>query len=150
MKLTYSERNELRNLIKAQISIIQNELIENNLDEHTIKSEIDKGNYELETIIEKKNMYKEILGKLKNVSLPGASNKQCSSLFETAKRKMLLTKEKIDNALRLLNLLNEKITISSVAKSAKISYNTAKKYKTLIINKEKLRLNTQFPLLQNN
>ena len=112
MKLTYEERTELRTMFKAQISVKQNKLNQHDLDEVKIKSEVDNGNYELETIINKMN--------------------SC---------------EKIENALKMVNLLIEKITITSVAKSANISYNTAKKYKIIIINKEELRLNTQTPLL---
>ncbi|HHB95086.1 MAG TPA: hypothetical protein ENK88_08075 [Campylobacterales bacterium] len=42
------------------------------------------------------------------------------------------SKENIINAINLLRIEDKKITIASIAKTAKISYNTAKKYKKFI------------------
>jgi len=41
-------------------------------------------------------------------------------------------KEKIRNAINLMNLSNQKITITSVSKESGVSYNTVKKYSYLL------------------
>ena len=43
-----------------------------------------------------------------------------------------IAKEKIRNAINLMNLENQKITINSVSKKASVSYNTVKKYNYLL------------------
>ena len=43
------------------------------------------------------------------------------------------SKEKIRNAVNLLNLENKKVTVYQVAKTACMSYNTVNKYKRLLI-----------------
>jgi len=60
-----------------------------------------------------------------------------SSLKRNATKKATYTrmdnaKEKIRNAIDLMNLLNQKITINSVAKESGVSYNTVKKYSYLL------------------
>lgn len=42
------------------------------------------------------------------------------------------TKEKIENAINLMRLSNEKITVAAVAKKAGVHYDTAKKHKKFI------------------
>ena len=48
--------------------------------------------------------------------------------------KIQRAKDKIVNAVNLMNLENREITISSVAKVSGCSYNTVKKYKHLLIH----------------
>ena len=56
------------------------------------------------------------------------SKKKIESARRAANSKAKKAKEKIDNAINLLKLQGEEITIYKVAKTAKVSYNTAKKY----------------------
>ena len=56
------------------------------------------------------------------------SNKRIESARRAANSKAKKAKEKIDNAINLLKLQGVEITIYKVAKTAKVSYNTAKKY----------------------
>jgi predicted transcriptional regulator len=44
-----------------------------------------------------------------------------------------MAKSKIETAVNIMRMYNEKITIYSVAKEAKVSYNTASKYKDFIL-----------------
>ena len=46
--------------------------------------------------------------------------------------KMGRTKDKIRNAINLMNLENQKITINAVSKKADVSYNSVKKYSYLL------------------
>ena len=46
--------------------------------------------------------------------------------------KMDRTKDKIRNAINLMNLENQKITINAVSKKADVSYNSVKKYSYLL------------------
>ena len=56
------------------------------------------------------------------------SDKKVASAKRAAKIKAERAKEKINNAINLLKSQKEEITIYKVAKTAKVSYNTAKKY----------------------
>ena len=58
----------------------------------------------------------------------GATVKQHRALLETADKKRRKTEAKIENAVRLLLLEEKEPTVYRVAKTAGISYNTAKKY----------------------
>lgn len=60
---------------------------------------------------------------------PGATFKQKLALVGVAEKKRRKTEQKIEDAVRALVFNNEEPTIYKVAKTAKISYNTAKKYK---------------------
>ena len=55
-----------------------------------------------------------------------ATKKATKTRQETAKRK-------IENSINMMRLLNAKVTVYSVAKDAKVSYNTASKYKDYIL-----------------
>ena len=44
-----------------------------------------------------------------------------------------MAKKKIETAVNMMRMFNQKITIYSVAKEAKVSYNTASKYKEFIL-----------------
>ena len=57
-----------------------------------------------------------------------ASPKKVESAKRAAAVKARTAKEKVINAVNLLRLQGEEITIYKVAKTAQISYNTAKKY----------------------
>ena len=57
-----------------------------------------------------------------------ASPKKIESAKRASKIKAERTKEKVINAVNLLRLQGEEITPYKVAKTAQISYNTAKKY----------------------
>ena len=56
------------------------------------------------------------------------SNKKIESARKASKIKAKKAKEKVISAVNLLKLQREKITAYKVAKNAKVSYNTAKKY----------------------
>ena len=56
------------------------------------------------------------------------SNKKIESAKRASKIKAEKAKEKIISAINLLRLQGEKITAYKVAKTARVSYNTAKKY----------------------
>ena len=56
------------------------------------------------------------------------SKKKIESAKRASKIKAKKAKEKINNAINLLKSQKEEITIYKVAKTAKVSYNTAKKY----------------------
>jgi len=56
------------------------------------------------------------------------SKKKIESAKRASKIKADRTKEKVINAVNLLRLQGEEITIYKVAKIANVSYNTAKKY----------------------
>ena len=56
------------------------------------------------------------------------SDKKVASAKRAAKIKTERAKEKVISAVNLLKLQGEEITAYKVAKNAKVSYNTAKKY----------------------
>jgi len=77
---------------------------------------------------------KELISNLENQFNKSFTTK---SLKRTATKKAIETKQqnakdKITNAVNLLNLENKKINVNSVAKISGCSYNTVKKYKHLI------------------
>ena len=63
---------------------------------------------------------------------PGATYRQKIALVNVAAKKQRKTEQKIEDAVRALVFANEELTIYKVAKTAKISYNTAKKYEDFI------------------
>jgi beta-phosphoglucomutase-like phosphatase (HAD superfamily) len=67
------------------------------------------------------------------ITPPGASAAQKKILEETAEKKVLLSKKKIDEAKKSLKEQGKKITLTSVSQEARIAYNTAKKYKSYIL-----------------
>ena len=71
--------------------------------------------------------------KRSKITPPGASEAQKKILEETAEKKVLLSKKKIDEAKKSLKEQGKKITLTSVSKEAEIAYNTAKKYKAYIL-----------------
>jgi len=56
------------------------------------------------------------------------SQRKIESARRASKIKADKTREKVENAIRLLKLQGENITAYKVSKIAKVSYNTAKKY----------------------
>jgi uncharacterized membrane protein YgaE (UPF0421/DUF939 family) len=52
-------------------------------------------------------------------------------------------KQKIENAINILRLENKEITVYAVSKTAKVSYNTAKKYENFI-NSQKTKKSQNF------
>jgi len=76
----------------------------------------------------------DLIQKLQNgLNKPITSNKRNATKKATSIR-MDRTKDKIINAVNLMNLENEKITPYSVSKKANVSYNTVKKYEYLLIS----------------
>lgn len=128
MKLDYQEKNQLQILIKNELMQLK-KLIFN----------IDTKSKEYSKLNDKKDLLIKLNKKLDNTSIQGASSKQIDSLKKTAKKKQFLSKSKVQNAINLLNLLNKRITLNSVAKEASMSYNTVKKYKSMIEDAEKYR-----------
>ena len=59
---------------------------------------------------------------------PGATTAQHRALMRIAEDKREKTEQKIENAVRLLMMEQKEPTVYRVAKTAGISYNTAKKY----------------------
>lgn len=55
-------------------------------------------------------------------------SKKAISAKNATKARQKKAKEKIENAINLLRLENEKISYYSIAKKAEVSYNTVKKY----------------------
>jgi len=64
----------------------------------------------------------------KNSAKIPPSDKKVESAKRAAKSKAEKAKEKVISAVNLLKLQGEEITAYKVAKNAKVSYNTAKKY----------------------
>ncbi len=122
MKLDYQEKKQLQTLIKNELLQLNNRIL--NIDSK---------------LINKKELLIKLNKKLDNTSIQGASSKQIDSLKRTAKKKQFVSKAKVQNAINLLNLLNKRITLNSVAKEASMSYNTVKKYKFMIDDAEKYR-----------
>jgi hypothetical protein len=121
MKLNYQEKKQLQILIK-------NELVQ--LKKYILN--VDLKSKEYSKLVDKKELLIKLNKKLDNTSIQGASSKQIDALKKTAKKKQFVSKSKIQNAINLLNLLNKRITLNSVAIEASMSYNTVKKYKTMI------------------
>jgi LAS superfamily LD-carboxypeptidase LdcB len=94
-------------------------------------------------IIEKLEVLKGIKDKIKITNEPGATIKQLVSLEKTAEKRQKNTQEKIINAINLLELLNKKITVASVSKETSMSFNTVKKYRKVIENREENRVRNQ-------
>lgn len=65
------------------------------------------------------------------LSLESVANKQNATKNANA-AKLQKSKKKIENAINLLRMENKKITVYSVSQVAKVSFNTAKKYKEFI------------------
>lgn len=141
MKLIEQNKGYLEKLLTKTINEIENNLIQNGIEnKDTLKKYIEQGNIELEELCNELNAYKEILKKLDNFCVPGASRKQIAALTKTAAIKKNTTSLKIENALNILTLQNMRISIYSVAKTANISYNTAKRFKKVIEQRESYRL----------
>lgn len=60
------------------------------------------------------------------------TDKKKKATVKATKIKVKITKIRIENAINILRLEGNNITIASVAKAAGINYNTAKKYKDFI------------------
>ena len=71
-----------------------------------------------------KNIYKNLMKPI--------SNKKTEAAKKATIIRQERAKQKIRDAVNLLNLENAKININSVAKKADVSYNTVKKYSYLI------------------
>ena len=74
------------------------------------------------------NEIKEMISNPKKISR--SVNKQIAATTATEARTKQ-AKQKIENAMNLLRLENKKLTYYSIAKTAKVSYQTVKKYITL-------------------
>jgi len=140
MKLSNTHNTYLKELLSGTIENIEITLSQNGIDEVKMNKMIEEGNYELEEVKSKITAFKEILEQLDNVSEPGASFKQISSLEKVAKKKKEKTQEKIENAIHMLLFINKKISVYSVSQMASVSYNTAKQYSKLINLHENNRL----------
>ena len=128
MKLNYQEKKVLKALLKREL-----ELLKENQKFFVINSK------EYKNFDAKKTILNQLVIKLDNTSIPGASSKQIDALNKTAKIRQNKSKNKVQNAINLLLLYNKKISINSVSIEAKISYNTAKKFKSSIIAAEQNR-----------
>ncbi|CAA6824292.1 MAG: Unknown protein, partial [uncultured Sulfurovum sp.] len=60
------------------------------------------------------------------------SNKKKNATKEATQKRIQAAKNKISNAVNMMRFENKKITISSIALEAGVSYNTVKKYKDSI------------------
>ena len=111
MRLTLNKENAISLMIALQS---ENEDLKNILNDDIV------------------NILDEIKNQIKkNLNTPAHPNKKIAAKKATIIRKER-AKEKIRNAVNLLNLENAKININSVAKKANVSYNTVKKYSYLI------------------
>ena len=81
---------------------------------------------------ENKLKIEKLLKKLKKEMYKPASIAKQNAAKKATKIRQERVKEKIQNAVNLLNLQGRKINVNSVSKEAGISYNTAKKYDFLI------------------
>jgi hypothetical protein len=145
VKLTRIEKSYLSELLINSIELIESSFEQNNINSLSdINRRVEEGDYEIEEIYNKLLTFKKINNKLENINEPGATLKQITSLEKTAEKRINNTKEKIVNALNLLELLNLPITVSAISKQANISFNTAKKYKKIIEEKEAHRNKQNF------
>jgi len=89
-------------------------------------------NIEKKVLENKEEMPKDLQEAIETIKkygvTPPPSQKKVNSAKKATEIRVKRTKEKINNAINLLNLENKEITPYSVAKTAGISYNTAKKY----------------------
>ncbi|RXJ76203.1 hypothetical protein CRV03_10595 [Arcobacter sp. F155] len=65
-------------------------------------------------------------------SMQSRTKKKIKATVKANNIKKKRSKEAVQNAVNILRLENKSITVYSVAKTAEISYNTAKKYKDFI------------------
>ncbi|WP_417325006.1 hypothetical protein [Halarcobacter sp.] len=65
-------------------------------------------------------------------SMQSRTKKKIKATVKANNIKKRRSKEAVQNAVNILRLENKSITVYSVAKTAEISYNTAKKYKDFI------------------
>ncbi len=113
MKFTYEEKNEILKIVKKELNFLKTIPLSKESNKKTI-------------------LLTNIIEKIKNSSLSGASLKQIKSLDSVAKKREINSKNKIQNTINLLLLYSKPITVHSVAKEAAMSYNTVKKYKKMI------------------
>ena len=66
-------------------------------------------------------------------ALGSKTKKKSNATKKATKIRQNTAKEKIMNSINMMRLFNKKITVYSVAKEAKVSYNTASKYKEFIL-----------------
>lgn len=66
-------------------------------------------------------------------ALGSKTKKKTNATKKATKIRQNTAKEKIMNAVNMMRLFDKKITVYSVAKEAKVSYNTASKYKEYIL-----------------
>jgi len=141
VKLDESENRALSDLLHNNINLINEQLEQNDLTSEAIKNRIEDGDYELEDIISNRNLFGSILKKLKTNSVPGASYLQHKTLSKTAALKIKKTEEIIIATLNSLEIFNTEITVASVTKNCNLSFNTVKKYRDQINERENHRLN---------
>lgn len=65
--------------------------------------------------------------------LKSLTDKKSKATAKATKTRQDMAKKKIETAVNMMRMFNQKITIYSVAKEAKVSYNTASKYKDFIL-----------------
>lgn len=66
-------------------------------------------------------------------ALGSKTTKKTNATKKATRIRQNTAKEKIVNSINVMRLFNKKITVYSVAKEAKVSYNTASKYKDFIL-----------------
>ena len=84
--------------------------------------------------IEKNQKYKNLSKKIKTQWHKPIKTTKRNATKKAIEIKIQRAKDKIVNAVNLMNLENREITISNVAKVSGCSYNTVKKYKHLLIH----------------
>lgn len=90
---------------------------------------------EFENIIKALEKWNDLVSLLLNKKAAYESSitdKKKRATINATKAKVNITKNKIENAVNILRFDGSKITVATVAKTAGINYNTAKKYKEFI------------------
>jgi len=78
-----------------------------------------------------KEILSNLLNKMNNPKKIKTSHKKTTAALKAQSAKQKQSKRKIQNAINLLRLEGKKINAHSIAQTANISYNTAKKYKNI-------------------
>lgn len=113
MKFTYEEKYEILKIVKKELNFLKTIPLSKESNKKTI-------------------LLSNIIEKIKNSSLSGASLKQIKSLDGVARKKEFDSKNKIQNTINLFLLYGNTITVNAIAKESGMSYNTVKKYEYML------------------
>ena len=118
--------NEFESLSKVRLEFLNHEydLLKSFIDFEAIK----KADEEAQKSKHKTDVYNRVLNMLENPKIIKFSQKKQNAIALATKIRSVKVKEKINNAINILRLQDKEFTHYNIAKEAKVSFVTVKKY----------------------